>query len=310
MNFVWLEDFLALAGSGSFSRAAEQRHSSQPAFSRRIRALEDWLGTPLIDRSAQPVQLTEAGVWFRGVAQDLVQRTQRLPSQAQQVAEANTGRLRMAATHALSFAFWPRWLRSLEGVMASVSASGSALGPVELISDVLARCETLMAEGRVDFVLSHAHATAPTSLDADAALSVQVGVDALVPVSAPARDGAPQYRLDTTGTPSPLLGYSDVSGLGRILRAVLGQRLQALDASSVFTAHLASVLRSMALDGRGVAWLPRSLLDEDLADQRLVLATDDTRWQVPLTIRLYRPPVLANRTVQAFWQAAQARVLS
>ena len=65
MNLFWLEDFLALAATGNFSRAAEERHMTQPAFSRRIRALEEWLGTELFDRSSQPARLTEAGEWFR-----------------------------------------------------------------------------------------------------------------------------------------------------------------------------------------------------------------------------------------------------
>jgi DNA-binding transcriptional LysR family regulator len=51
MNLIWLEDFLALAATGNFSRAAEDRHSSQPAFSRRIRALEEWVGVDLFDRN-------------------------------------------------------------------------------------------------------------------------------------------------------------------------------------------------------------------------------------------------------------------
>ena len=42
MELAWLEDFLALARERNFSRAAEVRHISQPAFSRRVRMLEDW----------------------------------------------------------------------------------------------------------------------------------------------------------------------------------------------------------------------------------------------------------------------------
>ena len=49
MEFIWLEDFLALVDSGNFSRAAELRHVTQPAFSRRIRALEDWVGVDLFE---------------------------------------------------------------------------------------------------------------------------------------------------------------------------------------------------------------------------------------------------------------------
>jgi len=61
MNLIWLDDFLALAATGNFSRAADDRHTSQPAFSRRIRALEEWIGADLFDRSSQPAQLTEVG---------------------------------------------------------------------------------------------------------------------------------------------------------------------------------------------------------------------------------------------------------
>ena len=40
MESKWLEDFISLAETRSFSRAAEARHVTQPAFSRLIRSLE------------------------------------------------------------------------------------------------------------------------------------------------------------------------------------------------------------------------------------------------------------------------------
>ena len=54
MQLKWLEDFVALAQERSFTRAAELRHVTHPAFGRRIRALESWAGTPLIEREAGP----------------------------------------------------------------------------------------------------------------------------------------------------------------------------------------------------------------------------------------------------------------
>ncbi|MCL5425335.1 MAG: LysR family transcriptional regulator, partial [Gammaproteobacteria bacterium] len=53
MELVWLEDFIALAEHGSFVRAAEARHITQPAFSRRIRSLEQWMGVSLFVRTPQ-----------------------------------------------------------------------------------------------------------------------------------------------------------------------------------------------------------------------------------------------------------------
>lgn len=40
MDLKWLEDFISLAETHSFSRSAELRHVTQPAFSHRIRSLE------------------------------------------------------------------------------------------------------------------------------------------------------------------------------------------------------------------------------------------------------------------------------
>lgn len=297
-NFTWLEDFLALAATGNFSRAADDRHSSQPAFSRRIRALEEWIGEPLVDRSTQPARLTEVGEWFQGVAQDLLARAARLPGEAQQVAQASSVTLRIASTHALSFTFLPRWLRGLEATLA--------LGPVELASDVLARCEAQMQQGKVHFLLTHAHPAMHGSLDSQDYLWARMGADQLVAVSRPGPGHQPLHRLGQAGgEPVPVLAYTEESGLGRIVRSVLGRRLEAVHAQVVFTAHLASVLRSMALDGRGIAWLPRSLVEDDVQAGRLVAAAGED-WNVELDIRLYRNRDVMSRAAQAFWASATA----
>jgi DNA-binding transcriptional LysR family regulator len=61
METKWLEDFVSLAETRSFSRSAQLRHVTQSAFSRRIQSLEAWAGTDLVDRSSYPTQLTPAG---------------------------------------------------------------------------------------------------------------------------------------------------------------------------------------------------------------------------------------------------------
>ena len=61
MELKWLEDVLSLSTTLSFSRAARERNVTQSALSRRVKQLEDWLGSPLFDRSSYPIRLTEAG---------------------------------------------------------------------------------------------------------------------------------------------------------------------------------------------------------------------------------------------------------
>ena len=74
VEIKWLEDFLALASTLNFSKAADERHVTQSAFSRRIRQLEAWLGATLVDRATYPSRLTEAGAKFVPVAQETLKQ--------------------------------------------------------------------------------------------------------------------------------------------------------------------------------------------------------------------------------------------
>jgi len=76
METKWLEDFVSLAETRSFSRSAQLRHVTQPAFSRRIQSLEAWAGTDLVDRSSYPTQLTPAGEILYAKALEFVQSLQ------------------------------------------------------------------------------------------------------------------------------------------------------------------------------------------------------------------------------------------
>jgi DNA-binding transcriptional LysR family regulator len=294
MNLSWLDDFLALASTGNFSRAADDRHMTQPAFGRRVRALEEWLGTELFDRSSQPIRLTQTGEWFHSVAQDLLAQVARVPGEARVVAEASSNSLRFAATHALSFTFMPGWLRSFE--------SHTMVGTIQLESDVLQRCEALMEQSLVQFVMCHAHPHAPGQLHAQGYPSVQIGADVLVPVSAADAQGQPLHTLESGRSAVSFLTYSAESGLGRILRETCHNALENIPTQTVFTAHLASVLRTMVLDGRGMAWLPQSLIIEDLASNRLVAAASQ-EWCIDLEIRLYRSRSAMGRAAEALWDA-------
>jgi DNA-binding transcriptional LysR family regulator len=104
-------------------------------------------------RSLRPLfeapRLTETGLWFRQIAQDLLAEVARVSGEAQAIAEANSATLRFAVTHALSFIFILRWLRALE--------AQTTIGPIQLLSDVYKRWEALLLQSQVQFVLSHAH---------------------------------------------------------------------------------------------------------------------------------------------------------
>ena len=68
----------------------------------------------------------------------------------------------------------------------------------------------------------------------------------------------------------------------------------------MFTSHLAATLHSMARAGDGVAWLPRTLAEEDISAGLLVEA-GDAELAIPIEIRLFRPVARQSRAVEEIW---------
>jgi DNA-binding transcriptional LysR family regulator len=303
LDLEWLEDFAALAEAGNFSRAAKARAIAQPAFSRHIRSLEEWVGVDLFDRSAHPTTLTAAGQRLRPLLEDVLAGLQHARTQARAAHDLDAASLSFAATHALSLTFFPRWLAGVEARLS--------MGPIQTISDSSYACEDLMLQRRVQFVLCHGHAGAPGRLDEAQYPVRRLSEDVLVPVSAADANGAALHALGTNRQPA-VLAYSEASGLGRIMRAMQDSEFGKSFAASlpvVFTAHHAALLRTMALEGRGLAWLPMSLVAEDLRSGALVDAGQSEKsgnsseggWRVPVDIRLYRQQAQMASVAEALW---------
>jgi LysR family transcriptional regulator, hypochlorite-specific transcription factor HypT len=285
MDSEWLDDYLALLEFGNFSRAAERRNVSQPSFSRRIRALEDWVGASLFDRSTHTIRLTPAGDSFRPVAEETLRRLQIGREVARVTARASAETLRFASTNLLSLTFFPTWLRQMEEQVALTAR-------IELTSDTMVACERLMIEGRAQFLLCHHHGAAVTRLGSDFR-SIRLGSDRLLPVAAPT-------LLDREVKALPQLAFSGDSGMGRILTAAWKAAGVAPMAPPVFTSHSASALISMARDGRGVAWSVLSTVQDDLEAGRLSHAghVDD---EIAIEIRLWRPKARQSPAAEALW---------
>lgn len=299
MEIGWLEDFLAVIASGNFSRAAEARHITQPALSRRIRALEEWVGTPLLFRTTHKVELTPAGEAFRETAEEVLRRLAVGRSIAREQASAGSEQLHFASTHALALTFFPGWLRMMETRLPSVAN-------IHLVANHMAACERLMLQGQAQFLLAHHHPAAETLLTPRDFRSHRVGADVLVAVSAPDPSGEPAFRLPgTPDQPVPHLAYRPESGMGRIVAAVQEARPEKAFLKPGFESHVAKLLVAMALEGRGLAILPQSLIGEELAQGTLVPAgTPD--WDIPMEIQLFRPRTRLSAAAEAFWSAVTA----
>ncbi|MEC3909571.1 LysR family transcriptional regulator [Sphingobium sp. CR2-8] len=292
MNLEWLEDFIALMKERNFSRAAQRRNVTQPAFSRRVHSLEDWIGSPLFIRSPQGVQLSVAGEAFSATAEAVVRDLYRAKAGALEAAGRAETTLPLAATHALSFTFFPEWIR--------LHAPHETLN---LMSDSMEACEQMMLRGDASFLLHHSHPSVETALNPRQFRTVKVGEDVLIPVCRPRTDGTPIWLLGDgqDETPFPHLAYSNPSGLGRILKADWAQKGHRFLPAVVMTSRLAAALLTMARDGHGVAWLPKSLANADITGGTLVEAGESICTTV-VDIALTRPVARLNSSSERFWQ--------
>jgi LysR family transcriptional regulator, hypochlorite-specific transcription factor HypT len=287
MELKWLEDFLSVAKTRSFSRSAEARHVTQSAFSRRIQALENWLGVALIDRSTYPTTLTPAGREFRETAEEAVRALLGSRNMLQASSRPNPQTVAVAALHSLALAFFPRWFKEIEGRTGGLNS--------RLLPDDFHNCIQALVEGGYDFLLTFHHSNVPILLDPEQFPHRVVGTDSMVAVRSP--------DLSLQASPWPLLSYAQNSFLGRI--AVFAQAHSQPDSPPASITHInenamAEALKVMALEGHGLAWLPGSLVARELADGRLVTVGEGS----PLEIRLYRNAAHRRSAVSAVWEAA------
>lgn len=297
MNVQWLEDLIALAECLNFSRAAEKRNVTQPAFSRRIKSLEDATGADLIDRSSHRLELTAAGVAVLAAAKDIDARLKRLDRELEQVRTVASA-LTFASTHALSFSFFPNWFKALPSTASSV--------PVHLLADNMRACERMMSEGRAQFLLCHSHPSMEIMLPDISFRTAELAKDRIVPI-AKSENGLPLYRLeDAAEKEVPLLSFDERSGIGRILFTAFRDRLSELKLRPAFSSHLAVALKALAADGKGIAWAPLSLIDEELRNGTLAIA-GGSEWSVEVSVILLRPRERQSELAEQFWHLATRR---
>lgn len=296
MEIKWLEDLLALASSGNFRIAAEQRNVSQPAFSRRIQALEAWLGTSLIDRKCQPVALTEAGASFAVVAQNIVSTAYQSRDEILTKISLEKQKVRFSTLSTLAQYFLPAWLKGLQPLIETDQFV------VRTDFDTIAHYFDGLEENIVDLFVSYEDPNAGFNKDAEKFACLKLGQETLVPVVAPDATGAPLWWLpDRPKTPVPYLSTASTLSLWPVT-AHLQKHYNDLTFTTVYETSIATAVMAMAVEGYGVAWIPNFMAADHLANGRLVRATsaDD---DIMVDINIYRCKDFDDPKIAAFWQA-------
>ena len=107
MDLFQLQTFKAVVQEGSFSRAAQKLHRSQPAISQTIRKLEEELSEPLLDRSSRDGTMTDAGQVVYEYAQKMVNMRAEAQGALAELRELHRGKLSIAANEFTSLYLLP-----------------------------------------------------------------------------------------------------------------------------------------------------------------------------------------------------------
>ena len=106
-----IRSFVKIAELGSFHEAAEALHLSQPALSRRIKKLEEGLGTSLLERTTRRVSLTSVGRDFLPKARRLLDDFEDSILSIRELAERQSGQVTLACIPTAAFYFLPSVIR-------------------------------------------------------------------------------------------------------------------------------------------------------------------------------------------------------
>ena len=302
METKWLEDFVSLAETRSFSRSAQLRHVTQPAFSRRIQALEAWAGTDLVDRSSYPTRLTLAGETLYAQSLDMLQGLQSTRAMLRGHTAAGQDVVEFAVPHTLAFTFFPAWVSSLSDKFGPLKSRLIALN----VHDAVMR----LVEGSCDLLIAYHHDSQPFQLDPGRYEMLTLGQELLAPYVKPAADGKPLYSLPgQAAQPLPYLGYAPGAYLGRVVDMLLKQSSTAIHLDRVYETDMAEGLKAMVLEGHGIAFLPLSAVKKEVRAKKLVSA--GTGLDMLMEVRIYRErpggKAAPKSLAQALWNYLQAQ---
>jgi len=302
METKWLEDFVSLAETRSFSRSAQLRHVTQPAFSRRIQALEAWAGIDLVDRSSYPTRLTAAGETFHAQALEILDALLATRNMMRSHQPSGQDMIEFAVPHTLAFTFFPQWLMDLRAHFGGLRSRLIALN----VHDAVMR----LTEGGCDLLIAYHHASQPLELSPDRYEMLTLGSESLAPYAKPDEQGRPRFTLPgRPGEQVPFLSYGAGAYMARLVEMMLKQAGVQPLLEPVYETDMAEGLKAMALEGHGVAFLPASSVRKDLRARRLVPAATGPGYELTMEVRIYRERPAAARHVkpgaQALWQYLQ-----
>jgi LysR family transcriptional regulator, hypochlorite-specific transcription factor HypT len=291
MQLKWLEDFVALSETRNFTRAAELRHVTHPAFGRRIRSLEQWVGVPLLDRTRFPAALTPEGETFLESARAALVALRAGREAANTAVRGAPDIVRIATGPTVGHTHFPQWLARVQAHIGNFQTS--------IFTGSVQEAFVRLTEGHVDFALTYGHPQLSVELDVKRFTSHDLAQERMVAVVA---YDSPFKLPGTPKKPVPLLRLAPSLAMAHIVEG----RLQSTPRIYTRTAQMADSAHTVlhfVRAGLGIAWLPEGLVQEDVRARRVRRL--EAEYELPLVVRLYRPLGTSASLLEKIWQASQ-----
>lgn len=300
MEITWLEDLIELDATRNFSVAATARHITQPAFSRRIKALENWIGTQLIDRSTYPVKLTPAGEIVLESARTLSRDMYRLRDECRDLFSPGADTLSISALHSIALSIYPSYARKLEDAIGPFTTRMNATDYYDCIES--------LSLGRSELAICYYHILGPQYLNSAQFETITLMQDPLVLVASPQIADSMGRALTTAdgGETLPLVSYSSGCFLGK-MQEILTKHFytRRIGFHTVFENSMSEAVKRMILIGQGIGWLPNSVIRDELQANSLVVLTESTA-VLELDVVLVRKSASGSTLMQKVWDVAKA----
>ena len=288
MDLRWLEDVLILLEEGNLTRAAQRRAITQPAFSRRIRAFENWLGQDILDREVNRVKILDSARKSETEIRALIQRLNGLQRQMRFIG-AEQNHLTVTAQHSLALSMFTDFITLVNSEVEPMTYRLKTANRPDCISTLI--------RGDADIMICYEDPNEQKLPLDDTFLNMTWGKDRLVPVVGGALISA--LRSDGSSTePIPVITFPQESFFDRALSS-LRYKDVAHDPTfkTICESSFSAGIREMVLNGIGLAWIPMSLVSREIESGKLVNLSN-IYGSLQLEISLYaRPEGTLNTTI-------------
>ncbi len=275
----------AVAEEGSIRRAAERLHVSPSAVNRQILKLEARIGTPLFERHAGGMRLTEAGELVVGHARGTLQDYARLLGDVAQKRGVISGTVRIATLDSLTVQFLPDALARFSDDHPLVQVRVTSTDPMGAVNMVL--------RGAADLALTFGS-------EPPGAEILQEMPAPMCAIMAPEHPLSGRAAVTLEDCAEHALIYQDETGS---IQPFLGSEMEAFKRAHdpIIVSNTLALAKRLLLRGVGMAFYTRLGFVEELAEGRLVAVPLAAERSESLRLALIAPsdrvPTVAGRTM-------------